>query len=126
MFLILIISLVIAVICICIPGHLMTNVIRAKGYDPSTIHPYLLTIFLGLFGVLYMMALPDLIERQQHDSILRALRESNAENVNSTYSTQKHDYNESITHSNANTFCASCGNKLAPNSSFCDRCGKPQ
>ncbi len=48
-----------------IVGFLMQNVAMKKGYDNSTpektAHSILVCVCLGLFGVLYIMALPDLI-----------------------------------------------------------------
>ena len=52
-------------------ASLMNAVAVSKGYENS--HAFLLVFFFGVFGMLYVIALPDLCARQQREDILAIL-----------------------------------------------------
>ena len=52
-------------------SSLMNAVAINKGYENS--HAFVLVFFFGVFGIMYVMALPDLIARQQREDILAML-----------------------------------------------------
>ena len=52
-------------------ASLMNAVAVSKGYENS--HAFVLVFFFGVFGMLYVIALPDLTARQQREDILTVL-----------------------------------------------------
>ena len=75
--------LVVALIAILINllfASLMNAVADSKGYENS--HAFALVFFFGVFGMLYVIALPDMIARQQREDILTFLlsKEQGGEN----------------------------------------------
>ena len=58
----------------------MNAIAISKGYENS--HAFILVFFFGVFGMMYVMALPDLIARQQREDILAMLltKEQGGEN----------------------------------------------
>ena len=66
--------LVIALVYIiinCFFASLMNNVAISKGYEQS--NAFLLVFFFGIFGMLYVIALPDLKARQQREDLIAIL-----------------------------------------------------
>lgn len=54
-------------------ASLMSSIAKNKGYEDAK--PFWLTLFLGIIGILYVIALPDLKEREQREDILSVLLE---------------------------------------------------
>lgn len=52
-------------------ASLMNAVAIKKGYENS--HAFLLVFFFGIWGMLYVIALPDMKAQQQREDILAAL-----------------------------------------------------
>ena len=52
-------------------ASLMNSIAESKGYEKS--HAFSLVFFFGVFGMLYVIALPDLKARQQLEDILAVL-----------------------------------------------------
>lgn len=76
-------AFVVALIAILINlvfASLMNAVAVSKGYENS--HAFALVFLFGVFGMLYVIALPDLKERQQREDILAVLldKEQGGEN----------------------------------------------
>jgi hypothetical protein len=58
----------------------MDNAATRKGYNAAKIHAFAYCFFLGILGACYIIALPDLVARQQNQAILNALDHKNKEN----------------------------------------------
>jgi|GEM_PF-6975640 len=56
----LVISLAVAIVC----SNLMCDLAEDKGYDPKKRHIFVICFFLGVFGWIYTIALPDLYKRE--------------------------------------------------------------
>lgn len=56
-------------------GVFMKNVAFSKGYDDSA-HAFAMCFWLGIFGGIYVIALPDLVARKNQEEII-SLLESN-------------------------------------------------
>lgn len=54
-------------------ASLMNTVARNKGYENS--NTFVLVLLFGAVGILYVISLPDLYERQQREDILNVLLE---------------------------------------------------
>ena len=65
------IIILIAVLINLLFASLMNAVAIEKGYENS--HAFVLVFIFGMFGMLYVIALPDLKERQQREDILTVL-----------------------------------------------------
>lgn len=62
-------------------ANFMKNVAYAKGYDDNA-HAFAMCFWLGIAGWLYVVALPDLVERKNQEEIINLLRkEPKKENV---------------------------------------------
>lgn len=59
----------------CILAGFFKQVAYAKGFDDKC-HAWALVFWLGVFGCIYVCALPDLKVRQQNEAILDQLRET--------------------------------------------------
>lgn len=61
-------------------ASLMNAVAENKGYENS--HAFVLVFFFGVFGMLYVISLPDLKAREQREDILTVLlsKENGGEN----------------------------------------------
>ena len=70
----------IAVLINLVFASLMNAVAVSKGYENS--HAFALVFLFGVFGMLYVIALPDLKARQQREDILTVLldKEQGGEN----------------------------------------------
>lgn len=75
-----IIIVLIAILINLVFASLMNAVAVNKGYENS--HAFVLVFFFGVFGMLYVIALPDLKARQQREDILAVLlsKEQGGEN----------------------------------------------
>ena len=75
-----------------IVAFMMQNAAKKKGYDDSTpertSHAILICVFLGIFGILYIMSLPDLVLRDKLDMLIGNGGSSNGMPNNSNQSTQ--------------------------------------
>lgn len=58
----------------------MGSVSEEKGYDSSSLHPAALVFFFGLFGCIYIAALPDLKVRANQEKIFKLLESSSSSN----------------------------------------------
>ncbi len=56
----------------------MNEIAHNKGYDDS-IHAWAMCFWLGWIGYIYVLALPDLIARQNQQDILSALSSGNSQ-----------------------------------------------
>ena len=65
------IGALVAIIINCFFASLMNNVAISKGYAQS--NAFLLVFFFGIFGMLYVIALPDLKARQQREDLIAIL-----------------------------------------------------
>ena len=81
-FLTIAIILIVFVIIMIIIGQLAEDIVLLKGYYSEEVHPYALIVFFGLFGFLYIIALPNRSviqkeERQRNEiiSLLSQLKE---------------------------------------------------
>lgn len=54
-------------------ASLMNTVAKNKGYENSSV--FVLVLLFGFIGILYVISLPDLYERQQREDILNVLLE---------------------------------------------------
>ena len=54
-------------------ASLMNTVAKNKGYENSNV--FVLVLLFGFIGILYVISLPDLYERQQREDILNVLLE---------------------------------------------------
>lgn len=54
-------------------ASLMNTVAKNKGYENS--NTFVLVLLFGFVGILYVISLPDLVERQQREDILNVLLE---------------------------------------------------
>lgn len=52
-------------------ASLMNNIALSKGYEDS--HAFILVFLFGIFGMLYVIALPDLKARQQREDLIALL-----------------------------------------------------
>ena len=52
-------------------ASLMNNIALSKGYEDS--HAFILVFLFGIFGMLYVIALPDLKARQQREDLIAIL-----------------------------------------------------
>lgn len=66
-----IVVLVYLVINVIVASY-MKNVAYAKGYDDNA-HAFAISFFLGIAGWIYVVALPDLIARDNQEKIIRLL-----------------------------------------------------
>lgn len=67
--------IVVLVIYLAICGviaYFMQNVAFAKGYDTNA-HTFAMCFWLGIFGCLYVVALPDLVARQNQVALYELL-----------------------------------------------------
>ena len=67
----LVLILLVAIIINLVFASLMNAIAVNKGYDNS--HTFILVFFFGIFGMLYVIALPDLKARQQREDIITLL-----------------------------------------------------
>ncbi len=51
---------IIYIVIICIIASKMCEIARLKGYDPAEKHIFALCFWLGIFGILYVLGLPDM------------------------------------------------------------------
>lgn len=56
-----------------ITAYYMKNVAYAKGYDDNA-HAFAMCFWLGIVGLLYVVALPDLVQRKNQEEIIALLR----------------------------------------------------
>ena len=61
---------IIAIVINLIGASMMAEAAGEKGYGPEA-HVFVACFFLGIFGYLYAICLPDKILREQNDAILR-------------------------------------------------------
>lgn len=73
-----ILSVVIAIVIQAIFATFMKKVAVRKGYGDD-IHAWAMCFWLGLFGGIYIIALPDLILQSQNQRIIELLKESRKE-----------------------------------------------
>ena len=66
-----VVALMIGLVINFIFASLMNDVAESKGHKNS--HAFALVFFLGVFGMLYVIALPDLVARQQREDLLAVL-----------------------------------------------------
>lgn len=55
-------------------SSLMAESAAMKGYDPDEMHIFAICFFLGIFGCLYVLSLPDKIVQQQNKEIIELLK----------------------------------------------------
>lgn len=74
------VAALIAILINLLFASLMNAVAENKGYENS--HAFALVFFFGVFGMLYVIALPDMKARQQREDILTVLlsKEQGGEN----------------------------------------------
>lgn len=71
-----IIAAVVYLIIDAIIAYYMKEVAYAKGYDDNA-HAWAMSFWLGLPGWLYVVALPDLIQRKNQEELMKLLSNSN-------------------------------------------------
>ena len=65
------IAALVAIIINCFFASLMNNIAISKGYENS--NAFILVFLFGIFGMLYVIALPDLKARQQREDLIAIL-----------------------------------------------------
>ena len=65
------IAALVVIIINCFFASLMNNVAISKGYENS--NAFILVFLFGIFGMLYVIALPDLKARQQREDLIAIL-----------------------------------------------------
>lgn len=133
--LILVVSLIINLVI----ANLMAKSIKLKGYKVEEVHPFPIVFFLGIIGVLYLMTLPDLIQRTQNQKIIELLDKSNKISKKTlnviypdkvqtkNYKTDKTPENinnavESVNVASDKKFCYKCGAKMKVTEKICPNC----
>ncbi|MBQ8247524.1 MAG: hypothetical protein IJZ42_10360 [Lachnospiraceae bacterium] len=77
------VGIIAAIVYLIIDGiiaYYMKQVAYAKGYDDNA-HAWAISFWLGLPGWIYVVALPDLIQRKNQEELIKLLSNGN---VNST------------------------------------------
>jgi len=69
-----IVGVILYILLNAIGASLMRNIAIEKGYGDSY-HPWAACFWLGIFGYLYVIAMPDKIQQSQNQQILEALKE---------------------------------------------------
>lgn len=77
-----ILVLIIVIVINAVVANFMKQVAYAKGYDDSA-HAFAMAFWLGIIGDLYVVALPDLVAREQNREILEALRNTQKKTASS-------------------------------------------
>lgn len=67
-------------IIVSIIADAMVKVAEMKGYDAAEVHAFAYPFWLGIFGVLYVVGLPDRTVQQQNEIIIKLLSDYNKEN----------------------------------------------
>lgn len=73
-----VIGVMVYILVNAIGASLMRNVAIEKGYG-DTYHVWAICFWLGIFGYLYVIAMPDKIQQSQNQQILEALKERQKE-----------------------------------------------
>ena len=79
-----IVAVILAMFVNAFLASLMRSVAISKGYHNTPV--FALVFFFGIFGILYVISLPDLVARQQQKSILDLLYAINNRQENSDVS----------------------------------------
>lgn len=72
------VAALIAILINLVFASLMNAIAVSKGHDNS--HAFALVFLFGVFGILYVIALPDLQARQQREDILNVLLDMKEQN----------------------------------------------
>lgn len=72
-------AIVILVINVIIASH-MQDVAYAKGYDKEA-SAFAMSFWLGIAGWIYVLALPDMVERKNQEKIIELLQNQTSQNV---------------------------------------------
>jgi len=121
----------------CVLARRFDRIAKSKGYnDNNEENIFIICLFLGLPGYIYVMALPDLVKENREKEILIHLMESNnccSSNRRSTIDcgTSKIVHGNEIP-SNANTYtdnkkvyvCPICHRKVLFGDDYCSGCGR--
>ena len=71
------IAVILALVIICIMASKMCDVAELKGYDSKHEHIFALCFFFGLFGYIYVIALPDL----KLQRLIKSITDNNKEPI---------------------------------------------
>ncbi|MCI6021999.1 MAG: hypothetical protein MRZ64_09960 [[Bacteroides] pectinophilus] len=73
--------IIVCVVIAVVKAYLMDDAAIRKGYE-GQVHAWAISFWLGIFGDIYILALPDLFERRNQEKLLNAI-EKNRPAINS-------------------------------------------
>ena len=116
-----IVILIVALIIAIWMANKMCRVADDKGYDSSSEHIFAVCFWLGLFGYLYVIALPDKKNQKLLESIKNELSRANLTQNNSSTSSTSSSFENG---SSSNVWiCSKCGETNPVGTTFCKKCG---